>query len=73
MCTAWQLAQGGQLAPVCQTSPPGRRWGSVVQAVLLTHLLRIVIRRSLLHCHVGEMNIWHEIEIRIKAKQTLSK
>lgn len=44
-----------------------------VQAVLLTHLLRIVIRRSLLHCHIGEMNIWHEIEIRIKAKQTLSK
>lgn len=69
MCTAWQLAQGGQLAPVCQTSP----LAGAVQAVLLTHLLRIVIRRSLLHCHVGEMNIWHEIEIRIKAKQTLSK
>lgn len=66
----------GTMRSACSYLPDEPQWqaqGSILQAVLLTHLLRIVIRRSLLHCHVGEMNIWHEIEIRIKAKQTLSK
>lgn len=47
--------------------------GIVCRQHTRAHLLGIIITSSLLHRHIGEMNIWHKAEIRIKDTQMLNK